>query len=134
MRANHLGRNFKLSGLTGSWAGCVWACGTVGGFPREICGPFLRISKISSVNPTYSTVKTKGRTDKNHNLHDVSSRNVNVNHDFNWSTSTNPNSDPDPSPNSAAAVTCLKIKECEMNCREINCPVPCLQFKSVSVI
>ena len=32
--------------------------------------------------------------------------------------------DPNPNPYFAKEVTCLKIKRREMNCREMNCPVP----------
>ena len=40
---------------------------------------------------------------------------------------TNPNTNPNP--NSPVAVTCIKIKGCEMKCREVNCPIPLASYE-----
>ena len=52
--------------------------------------------------------------------HETFTLHPNPNHNPN----PNPNANPNPSPNSIVAVTCLKIKWREMNCFDMNCPVP----------
>ena len=57
-------------------------------------------------------------------LHPEPNHNPKPNPKPNPNPNPKPNTNPDPNPNSAVAETCLKIKKREMNCLEMNCPIP----------